>query len=149
MRVVDLAAARKQRRSALLRAWQPEEIAELMRLHAELKRGTEGLGYEYGETEQCEPQFYILSAGPAKHCLSCVSRLSRDGRPWYVIEDGFGGLLIEGDCLGTLVNRTARLNLLTHYGLLFVTPILGQLLAKSVFSAESLEAATDLCLMLA
>jgi hypothetical protein len=149
MTVVDLAAARKQRRSAPPRAWQPEEIAELMRLYAELKRGTEGLGYEYGETEQCEPQFYILSAGPAEHCLSCVSRLSRDGRAWYVIEDGSGGLLTEGDCLGILVNRTARLNPLTHSGLLFVTPILGQLVAKGVFSAESLEAAMDLCLMLA
>jgi hypothetical protein len=149
MTVVDLAAARKQRRSALPGAWQSEEIAELMRLYAKLKRGTEELGYEYGETEQYEPQFYILSAGPAQPCLSCVSRLSRDGRPWYVIEDGSGGLLIEGDCLGILVNRTARLNLLAHYGLLFVAPILGQLVAKGVFSAESLEAATDLCLMLA
>jgi hypothetical protein len=149
MTVVDLAAARKLRRSALPGAWQPEEIAELMRLYAELKRGTEGLGYEYGETEQCEPQFYILSAGPAEHCLSCVSRLSRDGRAWYVIQDGSGGLLTEGDCLGILINRTVRLNPLTHYSLLFVTPILGQLVAKGVFSAESLEAATDLCLMLA
>ena len=149
MTVVDLAAARKQRRSALPRAWQPEEIAELMRLYAELKGGPKGLGYEFGETEQREPQFYILSAGPAEHCLSCVSRLSRNGRPWYVIEDGSGGLLTEGDCLGILINRTARLNPLTHYSLLFVTPILGQLVAKGVFSTESLEAATDLCLMLA
>src|SRR5689334_12512995 len=130
MTVIDLAAARQQRQSALPRAWQPEEIAELMQLYAELKGGPKGLGYEYGETEQCEPQFYILSAGPAEHCLSCVSRLSRNGRPWYVIEDGSGGLLTEDDCLGTLINRTARLNLLAHYSLLFVTSILGQLVAK-------------------
>ena len=149
MTVVDLAAARQQRRSALPRDWQPEEIAELMRLYAELKGGPKELGYEYGETEQCEPQFYILSAGPAERCLSCVSRLSTDGRPWYVIEDGSGGLLTEGDCLDILINRTAKLNLLAHYSLLFVTPILGQLVAKGVFSTESLEAVTDLCLMLA
>jgi hypothetical protein len=149
MTVVDLAAGREQRRSALPSFWQPEEITELMRLYADLKRGRKGIGYEYGETKWREPQFYVLGADPAQLCLSCVSCISRNGRPWYVIEDGFGGLFAEGDCLGVLVNRTVRFDYSAHHGLLFVTPILGQLLAEDVFSEESLEAAMDLCLMLA
>src|SRR5207245_2999295 len=49
-----------------------------------------------------EPQFYLLSADPAEDCISCVSRILKGGRPWYVIEDGLGGLLAEGYSLNIL-----------------------------------------------
>jgi hypothetical protein len=147
--VVHLAAVRKQRQSALSHFWQPEEIAELMRLYASLKRGGKGADYEYGETERHEPQFYVLNADLAQPCLSCVSRISKDSRPWYVVEDGSGGLLAEGDCLGVIVNQAVRLDRSVSCGLPIVTPILGYLLESDVFSAENLDVVMDLCLALA
>jgi hypothetical protein len=47
----------------------------------------------------------VLSSTDAEPCNACVSRLIRDNRRWYVIEDGQGNVQIEGNCLRTLVAR--------------------------------------------
>ena len=61
--------------------------------------------FAYGETDHRDPQFYVLSSSDAEPCTACVSRLVRDSRRWYVIEDGQGNVQIEGNCLRTLVGR--------------------------------------------
>jgi hypothetical protein len=66
--------------------WEPKEIAVLLRLCVILNgRGVETT-YEYGETERHEPQFYIVGADLTQDCVSCISRIFKDGRPWYLIK---------------------------------------------------------------
>jgi hypothetical protein len=103
MTVVNLEAVRDKRRSELPHCWQPEETAELMRLYAVLVERSNAKGYEYGETENHEPQFYAFGPAQTQNCVICVSRISKDGQTWYVIEDGLGGLFAEGYGLGALV----------------------------------------------
>jgi hypothetical protein len=94
MTVVELLAARRNKlRRRAPGGWQPGEIAELMKLYAVLNDCDVTIGYEFGNTESREPQFYVLAAD--QNCISCVSRISKDSRPWYVVEDGLGGLLAE------------------------------------------------------
>ena len=62
-------------------------------------------GFAYGETDHHDPQFYVLSRTEAEPCTACVSRLTRDGRRWFVIEDGQGNVQTEGGCLRVLVRH--------------------------------------------
>jgi hypothetical protein len=108
--------------------WEPKEIAVLLRLCVILNARDVETTYEYGETERREPQFYILSADLAQDCVSCISRISKDGRPWYLIEDGWGSLLAEGASLDALVSSPNRLlELLRGYALTATTFIGGLL----------------------
>lgn len=107
MTVVELLAARRNKlRRRAPGGWQPGEIAELMKLYAVLNDCDVTIGYEFGNTESREPQFYVLAAD--QNCISCVSRISKDSRPWYVVEDGLGGLLAEGYSLDILVSHLRR-----------------------------------------
>jgi hypothetical protein len=134
MTVIPFEAARHRLRPAPPRRWRPDETTELLRLYATLNARGEAADYEYGETERHEPQFYALGADPAQDCLACVSRLSQDGRPWYVIEDGSGGLLAEGSGLGTLVTEVSRCWRACVARLLLIAPLLGRLLAEDDFA---------------
>ena len=61
-----------------LNAWSPAEIGELTRLyHAKREHGGSA-GFAYGETDQRDPQFYVLSSSDAEPCTACVSCLVRD-----------------------------------------------------------------------
>jgi hypothetical protein len=122
--------------SRLLPCWQPEETTELLRFCSILNgRGFE-TEYEYGETERHEPQFYLLKADPAQDCISCVSRISNDGRPWYVIEDGSGGLLAEGYNLGILLSDTAGFWRVLRGNLLATVAFIGELLTYDADAGE-------------
>jgi hypothetical protein len=104
MTVVQLEAARRQLRPS---DWDREEKAELMRLYAAVARDCGAADYEFGETDRSEPQFYIVDDNPGAACITCVSRLSKHSKPWYVIEDGSGGLLSEGFSLRSLIERAS------------------------------------------
>ena len=128
MTVVRFEAARRHPRATLPGCWQPSEMAALMRLYETLQARGGASGFECGETERCEPQFYVLGAdlGP---CIACVSRVSKDGRPWYLLENGSGGLLGEGHDLGALVGDVGQCWRSLVGRLFLVAPMFGQLLA--------------------
>jgi hypothetical protein len=107
MNVVFLDAARRKERAARLSAWSPAEMGELTRLyHAKREHGS-AAGFAYGETDHRDPPFYVLNSTDAESRTACVSRLIRDSRCWYVIEDGQGNVQVEGGCLRTLVGVSA------------------------------------------
>jgi hypothetical protein len=85
--------------------WNQHEAAELNRLYQAHRERRWADGFAYGKTDFDDPQFYILGTGGAEVCATCVSRLTRDGRSWYVIEDGQGQIHSEGDCLRALIAR--------------------------------------------
>jgi hypothetical protein len=105
MNVVFLDAARRKERAATLNAWSPAEMGELTRLYHVKREHGDAAGFAYGETDQRDPQFFVLNSTDAESCTASVSRLIRDSRRWYVIEDGQGNVQIEGSCLRTLVTR--------------------------------------------
>jgi len=105
MNVVLLDCVRIKKRLARSNAWTPDETEELTRLYRAKRDLGGAAGFAYGETDHREPQFYILSSTDAEPCTASVSRLIRDGRRWYVIEDGQGNVQTEGGCLRTLVGR--------------------------------------------
>jgi len=105
MNVVLLDCVRIKKRLARSNAWTPDETEELTRLYRAKRDLGGAAGFAYGETDHREPQFYILSSTDAEPCTASVSRLIKDGRRWYVIEDGQGNVQIDGGCLRTLVGR--------------------------------------------
>ena len=139
MTVTDFGSARDRMRRKLPQCWQSEEAAELMRLYAVLNGRSVAASYEYGETEGREPQFYLLSADPAEDCISCVSRILKGGRPWYVIEDGLGGLLAEGYSLSILVSHASRCWRSLRGHLAAVALFFGELFTRDGFTADSFE----------
>ena len=105
MNVVFLDRARSRKRLVKSNAWTPAETEELARLYRAKRDLGGAAGFAYGETDHRDPQFYILSSTDAEPCTASVSRLIRDGRRWYVIEDGQGNVQTEGGCLRVLVGR--------------------------------------------
>jgi hypothetical protein len=140
MMVVHLEAVRNKQRSEFRHCWHPEETAELMRLYAFLVERSNAEGYESGKTENREPQFYILGPAPTQNCIICVSRISKDGRTWYVIETGSGGLFSGGYSLRTLVThmsgswRSLRTKLLVLTSLFSDAFLIGEPLTEESFS---------------
>jgi hypothetical protein len=111
MNVVSLAKAREGRRSAVSGCWTPDEAAQLTRLYS-LQRGQSGaIGFAHGVTDYDDPQFFLISGDQTQTCTACVSRLTKDGQPWYVLEDGRGHIVREGGCLQTLVGQIATRSL--------------------------------------
>ncbi len=84
--------------------WRRGEITELTRLHLKVTCGAAADACAYGETEHLDPQFYVLTSDPALPSIICVSRITRCGRSWYVVENGRGSLLGEGGNLATLID---------------------------------------------
>ena len=105
MNVVLLATAQRRLTSAKLGHWCPDEISELMCLYRVKHDHGEAVGFAYGETDFHDPQFYVLHDDLAQSCTACVSRLVRNDRQWYVIEDGQGVIQAEGDGLRSLISR--------------------------------------------
>jgi hypothetical protein len=54
-----------------------------------------GRGWETGQTENGDPQFYLLGSLPDQACELCVSRIGAR----YLLEDGAGRLLFEHQSL--------------------------------------------------
>jgi len=106
MNVVFLDYARTRGRPARSDAWWTSaETEELARLYRAKRDHGGAARFAYGETDHHDPQFYVLSDTDTEPCTACVSRLVRDSRLWYVIEDGQGNIQLEGRCLRTLVAR--------------------------------------------
>jgi hypothetical protein len=105
MNVVFLDCARTRKRPAKSSSWTRDETEELTHLYRAKRNLGSAAGFAYGETDHRDPQFYVLNSSDAQPCTACVSRLIRDSRRWYVIEDGQGNVQIEGSCLRTLVGR--------------------------------------------
>ena len=82
--------------------------------------------FAYGETDQRDPQFYVLDSSDTQPCTACVSCLVRDSRRWYVIEDGQGNIQVEGDCLRTLVERLCGYWSLMRHTLAAAVALFGQ-----------------------
>jgi len=112
MNVVSLAKVREGRRSAVSGCWTSDEAAQLTRLSGLQQRGQGGaVEFAHGTTDYDDPQFYLISGDQAQTCTACVSRLTKDGQPWYVLEDGRGHVIREGGCLRTLVGQIAKRSL--------------------------------------
>jgi hypothetical protein len=90
-------------------AWRPAETAELLRLYAALSGQARAAGFEYGETEFGDPQFYIFGRRGDCSCIVFVSRLAVDGEPRYVVQDGTGRVVAESSSLAAAVDRAIPL----------------------------------------
>jgi hypothetical protein len=143
MNVVVLDVARRKVQAATLNAWSPAEMGELTRLyHAKREHGG-AAGFAYGETDQRDPQFYVLNSTDAESCTACVSRLIRDSRRWYVIEDGEGKVQVEGGCLRTLVGRLCGYWSSMRHTLAAALTLVGQQYASDGAFSETLVACMD------
>jgi hypothetical protein len=81
--------------------------------HAELQRLTnacsvylpsgQASGWELGETDCGDPQFYLLGPAPEQDCILSISRLGRV----YVLEDGSGRIILEHDNLLLFAEQAA------------------------------------------
>ena len=111
MNVVFFAEARGKWRLSRSNQWTSKEIAELTRLYRAKRERGSAVGFAIGTTDFDDPQFYVLTDGGDQACSVCVSRLTRDGRSWYVVEDGRGCIEEEGDCLRTLVAQITKRSL--------------------------------------
>jgi hypothetical protein len=83
--------------------WTAEEELELAHLFRFLRSCGLAAYREHGLTERGEPQFYIAGSDPDCFCIACVSRLKRNGRALYVVENGSGAIIAEGPRLNGLV----------------------------------------------
>jgi hypothetical protein len=110
----------------MLNAWSPEETEVLTGLYRAKRELSGAAGFAYGETDRHDPQFYVLGGDEAKPCKTCVSRLVRNGRCWYVIEDGEGVIQAEGDNLRQLIKRVCGLRHSARYSLTAVLALTGQ-----------------------
>ena len=131
----------EEKRAATLNAWSPSaEIGRLTRLyHAKREHGG-AAGFAYGETDQRDPQFYVLSSTDAEPCTASVSRLIRDSRRWSMIEDGQGNIQVEGGCLRTLVGRLCGYWSLMRHTLTAALAFIGQQCASDGPFSENLAA---------
>jgi hypothetical protein len=64
--------------------WTSDETEELTRLYRAKRDRGGGASFAYGETDDRDPQFYVLSTSDAEPCTACVSRFVRDSRRWLV-----------------------------------------------------------------
>ena len=140
MNVVVLDVARRKERAVTPNAWSPAEMGELTRLYHDKREHGGATGFAYGETDQRDPQFFVLNGTDAEPCTACVSRLIRDSRRWYVIEDGQGNIQVEGGCLRTLVGRLCGYWSLMRHTLAAALAFIGQQCASDGPFSENLAA---------
>jgi hypothetical protein len=86
------------------RPWRSGELEAIVdNLAPELGGGAGG--WDIGETELGDPQFYLLGPPPHAECILCISRLGRI----YVLEDGAGRVLLEHNSLAVLAEQARSL----------------------------------------
>ena len=73
--------------------WRSDELSEIVSACSGSVSLGEASGWEIGTTESGEPQVYLIGPQPDYDCILCISRIGRR----YVIEDGFGRVLLEQD----------------------------------------------------
>jgi hypothetical protein len=89
--------------------WRSAETAELLRLYAALSGRVGAAGFDYGETETGDPQFYVLGRGADCSCIAFVSRLAVDGEPRYIVQDGTGRVVAESHSLEAAIDAAIPL----------------------------------------
>ena len=146
MNVLFLAEARAKQRSPRSNQWTSNEIAELTRLYRAKSERDGAVCFAVGTTDFDDPQFYVLTDGGDQSCSVCVSRLTRDGRSWYVIEDGNGRIEDEGGCLRTLVARISKQPLTGWRALVPVLAYCAQQFFGAGFDPQDVASAAE-CLM--
>lgn len=81
--------------------WDRDEMNALLAACGEsLEKGTV-TGWEVGETENGDPQLYVIGPAPDYECILCISRLGRH----YVVENGEGRILCEQDTFESLSDQ--------------------------------------------
>jgi hypothetical protein len=136
MSVVPFAGRGWLRRGTTAAAWTPEEARELRHLYESLCTHGLAVDWERGETECGDPQLYLLGSDPDASCVVSVSRLLRDGRDFYVIENGGGAVIAEGPCLKLAVELAARRGRNAKSGRSFMSALLGGALAYGSVAAD-------------
>jgi hypothetical protein len=89
------------RQPLALQGWQSAELQQFVAVSASAISAGEASGWEVGETEQGDPQVFLVGPAPDYECILCISRLGR----LYVIEDGNGRVLLENDNPMLLADR--------------------------------------------
>lgn len=85
--------------------WQAEEMSQLLSIYAAHEAQGEASDWDTGETEDREPQFYILSAQPDQDCVVSITRIGHD----YILEDGHGHVVAEDSSLSMIADRAVRM----------------------------------------
>jgi hypothetical protein len=83
--------------------WRSAELQQLTKACSGYIPSGHASGWEFGETERGDPQFYLLGPAPGQDCILSVSRLGR----LYVLEDGNGQIVFEHDNLRLLAEQVA------------------------------------------
>jgi hypothetical protein len=94
MTVISFDTARRRPALVPRARWQPFEVAELMRLFATLRERGRAVGFDYGETDHGDPQFYLLCSEDGD-CVACISRLAGPDGRCYVAQDEVGAEIAE------------------------------------------------------
>jgi hypothetical protein len=89
------------RQKALQHGWNQSEIKTMGAVFAPALAHGNASRWVIGETEQGDPQVYLLGPAPDEDCVLCISRIG--GR--YIVEDGTGGLLSERGSLLLLAEQ--------------------------------------------
>jgi hypothetical protein len=125
MSVVPFAGRGRLRRGTTAAAWTPEEARGLCHLYESLCTHGLAIDWERGETECGDPQLYLVGSDTDASCVVSISRLLREGRAFYVIENGGGAVIAEGPCLERAVELAVRRGGNAKPGGSFMSALLG------------------------
>lgn len=87
MNIVEFSRTQKP----VVEGWRNEEVQRVVNACAGSLANGEVSGWEVGETENGDPQIYVIGPPPDYDCMLCISRLGRH----YIIEDGHGRVVFE------------------------------------------------------
>jgi hypothetical protein len=94
-------------RADLSPLWQAEEMSQLLSIYAAHEAYGAASGWDIGETELNEPQFYVVGPAPDHDCLVSITRMGRE----YVLEDGQGRVVAEDLSLSVIADKAIRMTL--------------------------------------
>jgi hypothetical protein len=100
-------------RADLSPLWQGEEMSQLLSIYAAHEAHGVASGWDIGETELNEPQFYVVGPGPDHDCLVAITRMGRE----YVLEDGQGRIISEDLSLSAIADKAIRMTFAERHGI--------------------------------
>lgn len=119
--------------------WRVEEMTELFRLFGVLHGLGEADGIEFGKTDFDHPQFYILGPGPEYPCIAFVSRITSDGRAWYVVQDGAGKIIADGPTLRAAIDLAVVQARAARQSVPYLRPVVGLLLFCKLATEQAID----------
>lgn len=103
--------------------WHSDEMSQLLSIYAAHEAQGEAVDWDTGETENKDPQFYILGSSPDQDCVVSITRLGHD----YVLENGHGAVVAEDASLSVIADKAVRMtfgarqaSLLARIGILWI-----------------------------